>query len=415
MRTNVKSPLTWKADRGAGRRTTRTLIALAAVTALATTASGAARIQDDGTNRVGYRGHTFAVPADWQVVDLAQDPNACVRFDRHALYLGTPGEHQDCPARVQGHTEALLVQPTAGDTTGAVTENQVARTYRATAERIALTASYGQDRTAVQRILRDAGLPVASARAETVPAAPAALAVPTDATVHRGRGFDACTAPGRSAMDAWAGSSPYGAIGVYIGGVNRGCAQPNLTASWVRDQYASGWRFFPLYVGPQPSADGGSCGGSCTAITDPAPQGRAAAEDAARQAAALGFGKGTVLYNDLEHYPRGGSVTAKVLTYLDAWTTRLHALGYRSGAYGSVSSLVNDLVEHEDDLTQPDVLHFARWNDDAGTDDSAIPADRWADHQRIHQYAGNRTETYGGVTINIDRDSLDVGAPAVSR
>ena len=42
-------------------------------------------------------------------------------------------------------------------------------------------------------------------------------------------------------MNAWL-ASPYRAIGVYIGGANRGCAQPNLTATWVQDEVAAGWQ-----------------------------------------------------------------------------------------------------------------------------------------------------------------------------
>jgi hypothetical protein len=38
---------------------------------------------------------------------------------------------------------------------------------------------------------------------------------------RKGLGFDACTAPSRSAMSGWS-ASPYSAIGVYIGGANRG-------------------------------------------------------------------------------------------------------------------------------------------------------------------------------------------------
>ena len=34
-------------------------------------------------------------------------------------------------------------------------------------------------------------------------------------------------------MSKWKASSPYTSVGVYIGGANRGCAQPNLTTSWV--------------------------------------------------------------------------------------------------------------------------------------------------------------------------------------
>ncbi|WP_163567614.1 glycoside hydrolase domain-containing protein [Fodinicola feengrottensis] len=38
---------------------------------------------------------------------------------------------------------------------------------------------------------------------------------------------------------------------LYIGGTNRGCAQANLTSSWVSQQDAAGWHLFPIYVGLQ--------------------------------------------------------------------------------------------------------------------------------------------------------------------
>lgn len=390
------------------RNGVRTLTACAAAAVLAAGPFGTARAaESDDTVSVTYRGRVFTVPASWQIVDLEKQPDACVRFDRHALYLGTPGDPQKCPAGATGRAEALLIQPTAAVGSTA-TENPTARTFRVTADRIAVTAAYGEDRTRIQDILRGAGLPVTGAQTEPTAGAPAAAPLPVDATSFRGEGFDACTAPGQSAMDAWRDDSDYGAIGVYIGGINRACAQSRLTATWLRTQYANGWRFFPLYVGRQPTSDGGSCGGGCAAITNPVPQGTEAADDAVKQATALGFPKGTVIYNDLEHYTRGGSVTDQVLSYLDAYTERVHALGYRSGAYGNTSSLVTDLVANKSRVTLPDVLHFARWNGKSTTTDSTIPATLWTDHRRIHQYVGNTTETHGGVTISIDRDRLDV-------
>ncbi|MFI1163857.1 glycoside hydrolase domain-containing protein [Streptomyces sp. NPDC020801] len=395
--------------RRTGLRALRALTTLTACAALGAGAPAtAAPSPDHGTRTVDYRGHTFTVPADWQVVDLERDPTACVRFDRHAVYLGTPGERQDCPARATGRTESLWVQPATTPTKSAVTENRTAQVYRASADGIAVTAVYGGDRERIRRVLDSAGLPVAAARAEKPAGAAPTNTVPAVATTHQGRGFDACTAPGQTSMNAWKTASPYSAIGIYIGGVNRACNQTKLTAQWVQTQYANGWRFFPLYVGPQSSAS--SCGDACTAITDPVPQGRAAAEDAVAQAGALGLDKGTVIYNDLEQYDRGGTVTAQVLDYLKAWTVRLHELGFRSGAYGSVSSLVADLVANARTTTLPDVIHFARWNDDDTTADPALPASLWPDHQRIHQYAGDQRETYGEVTINIDRNQLDVGS-----
>jgi hypothetical protein len=52
------------------------------------------------------------------------------------------------------------------------------------------------------------------------------------ATGYAGLAFDACTAPSLAAMRAWR-RSPYHAIGVYVGGQNRTCAQPALTRRWV--------------------------------------------------------------------------------------------------------------------------------------------------------------------------------------
>ncbi|AVH59208.1 MULTISPECIES: glycoside hydrolase domain-containing protein [Streptomyces] len=391
----------------------------------------------DHTVRVTYLGHEFVVPASWQIVDLEEEPDACVRFDRHAVYLGTPGARQDCPAQAKGRTEALLIQPAPDPAArSSVTENRTARTYRATMGNITVTAAYGDDgddRMTIQDILSSAGLPVPAEDAEEaeeteqtedaeetektedagenekIPGVAATTPLPVDATSYRGTGFDACTAPSQSSMDAWRSASGYRAVGIYIGGINRACSQTRLTATWVRKQYTNGWRFFPLYVGRQPSSDSGSCLGSCAAITNPVPQGTEAADDAVKQAAALGLGKGTVLYSDVEHYTPGGAATDQVLAYLEAYTERLHKLGYRSGAYGGASSLVADLVAHRNEVTLPDVIHFASWNYLSTTDDPAIPASMWAAHQRIHQYVGNSTETYGGVTINIDRNRLDVG------
>jgi hypothetical protein len=50
------------------------------------------------------------------------------------------------------------------------------------------------------------------------------------AGVFTGYGFDACTAPSTAALTAWT-ASPYRAIGIYLGGVNRACKDGNLTAS----------------------------------------------------------------------------------------------------------------------------------------------------------------------------------------
>ena len=53
-------------------------------------------------------------------------------------------------------------------------------------------------------------------------------------------------------MTNWLKSS-YRAVGIYIGGANRACAQANLTSSWLSSIVGQGWDYFPLYPGLQSS------------------------------------------------------------------------------------------------------------------------------------------------------------------
>jgi hypothetical protein len=387
-------------------------LSLAALTggiAAATLAIPGALAAPAATKTVSFQGHAFLVPASWPVLDLTADPSACVRFDQHAVYLGTAGADQNCPAGLRGRTEALLVEPAA--TTGraaTTTENTAGHEFTSTGSGFKVTVSYGTDRATATAILASAKLP-STGPLPTTPAAPLPTAGITPAlagsvTDDTGQGFDPCAAPSSGAMSAWKSASPYGAIGIYIGGANRACAQPNLTANWITQQVSAGWKLFPLYVGPQAST--GSCHG-CTLITSPTSQGSAAADDAANQAAALDI-SGGVIYYDMESYPSSQSGTA--LTFEAAWTNELHARGYRSGVYSSAATGIADMVNHYNSYPMPDVVDIADYPGSGGntTADPYVPANLWANHQRIHQYSGGHNETHGGYTINIDQDYLDV-------
>ena len=360
---------------------------------------------------VTYLGYRFTVPASWPVIRTSAASATCVRFDRHAIYLGDPGRDQGCPPGLLGTTEAVLVQPVAGPVFRAsAAEDQAARRITVVSPRIEVTATYDTDRALVARILASAALllpsgpggaasPAGTANAARQLLAPAAAAttLPAGATSYTGEGFDACAAPSSAYMSAWKKSSPYGAVGIYIGGAERACAQPNLTASWVSQQAAAGWRFVPIYVGPQ--AEYGQ-------LTSPASQGVAAGQDAVTQAAALGFGPGSPIYYDMEAYP--AKQESNALAFLSAWTTQLHAEGYKSAVYSSSSSGVADLVANFTKYAMPDVIWDALWNGQANTTDPVIPAADWADNQRAHQFTGGTTKTYGGDTIDVDQDYLDV-------
>jgi hypothetical protein len=335
--------------------------AMVAVAALAVLAAPAAA----GT--VQFDGRQVHVPAGWSVYRLATHPHICVRLDRRAVYLGTPGPGQRCPSRALGRRRAIVVEP--------------GPSHRA----------------------------AASAVAPPVPVA--------GGSVYTGLGFDACAAPSSRTMAAWL-TSPYRAIGVYVGGANRACSQPNLTATWVGEQVGAGWHLIPAYVGLQ--APTSSCS-SCAKLSAGAAgaQGAAAARDAVAKAQAVGIGTGSPIYFDMEAYTRTTSATSATLTFLSAWTTELHNEGYVSGVYSSSASGIADLAHAIGSAyALPDDVWTANWNGAANTTDPYLPASAWADHQRIHQYRGGHNETYGLMTIDIDNDYVDaatVGESAAPR
>jgi hypothetical protein len=53
------------------------------------------------------------VPASWPVYNLKKDPRQCVRYDVHAVYLGTPGPDQNCPPNLVGRVGTVSIGPAA--------------------------------------------------------------------------------------------------------------------------------------------------------------------------------------------------------------------------------------------------------------------------------------------------------------
>ncbi|MFU8853873.1 glycoside hydrolase domain-containing protein [Micromonospora sp. SL1-18] len=274
----------------------------------------------------------------------------------------------------------------------------------------------GLRRAARRTLAATAAAVVGAGTALAATTGPASAAVGPQPGTYTGLGFDACTAPSSAAMQAWRANSPYRAVTIYFGGVDRGCAQPNLTAEWVATQVAAGWHLVPMYVGLQ-----APCLETTKAKIDPtqaAAQGRAQAEDALVQAQNLGLPRESVLVYDMEDYSGGDAAcTTAVLSFMSAWTARLHDSGYLSGFYSSVARGVADQVTAYNNAgyVRPDYMHFARWDDVATVDDPTIPAGYWSPKRRMKQHAGPRNETYGGYTINIDGDFLDVAPLPAAR
>ena len=367
------------------------------------------------TKVVRYHGYSLTVPSSWPVFRLAVRPSTCVRFNRHAVYLGAPSAQQQCPPAAAGRTEAILVEPSRWGRVRGAPPSVLPGAQRAAAEiavpdhRVTVLGTWANDPAVIERAL---GLRSLSAlRADSVKASTSGAHAPrpkaTTAGTYTGLGFDACSAPSTGTMSAWA-SSPYHAVGIYIGGTNVACSQPNLSAAWVSQETAAGWHLIPTYVGLQA---GSACSG-CGTINprSAASEGSAAASDAVTQAGALGIAPGNPIYYDMEGYPTGSSTTPVVLKFLSAWTQELHALGYQSGVYSSGDSGIRDLANAEGtSFAEPDDIWIARWNGQQNTSDPVVPPGDWANHQRIHQYAGGAGEFAGldgFVTANGDLRTL---------
>jgi hypothetical protein len=381
------------------------------------------------------------VPASWPVFDLTLDPSVCPRLDRHAVYLGTPGPDPSCPADAMGgKTEAVQLEPVnpggpdvhaatrrttvvsstgagaGGSSTVAWTNPDSPITHTIIdvlpAADVEVSLSYGTDQALIRAIessIRITGQAARAAQAATAQAATAQARLPEAQIpqaqaqgLYQGAGFDSCAAPSTTTMKHWL-QSPYRAVGIYIGGINRGCAQANLTASWISAIQRQGWHYFPFYAGLQASCV--DAFGDAPIITSQAAQeGTAAANDAAQQARDLGIPAGTPIIYDMEAY---GNCNGQVITFLSAWDSELQSDGYQPGVYESFSN-IGALVAAAGQMVEPDVIHYADWDGAATTSSSYMPAAMWTDHQRLHQYRGGHNETWGGSTLNIDNDQLDV-------
>ena len=251
-----------------------------------------------------------------------------------------------------------------------------------------------------------AGAALAALLVLAVPS-PSGATAQRGADVFTGYGFETCTAPSLAVLNAWA-ASPYDAVGIYLGGVNRACKDGNLSASWVATTRSLGWNLMPLYVGLQaPCVSQSGLAKISQDVTTAATQGAAAADDAVAKSNGFGLPAGSPLYLDVEGYATNNlACTKAVQAFVVGWVNELRPLGYLAGVYGSAASTIRDVAGLGSSI--PDAVWIANWNGvQAVFGDPHVSDSLWAAHQRIHQYKGGHNETWGGVTLDIDNDYLD--------
>ena len=268
-----------------------------------------------------------------------------------------------------------------------------------------------------------AGLTIAGLAATVGLTASSSTATTTNAVTPGnmvGYGFDQCEAPRQAAMTAWLNSSPFRAVGIYMSGSLRFCqAQTNLTPTWVSTQLATGWQLLPIHLGAQASCTTRDryqknkiSADATNNYAKARAQGRGEATQAMAAAQSLGIVTGSTIYYDLEAFNASiASCRASSLWFLSAWTRKLHAGSYVSGVYSSALSGIKILddarVTPGNKASLPDQIWIADWNGRADASSAFVRPDGWIGH-RIHQYQGGHNETWGGVTINIDRNYLDL-------
>jgi hypothetical protein len=413
-------------------------------------AAGAAAPATPATKLVSYHGYALRVPSSWPVYNLASDPTRCVLLSTSAVYLGRPGASQHCPARAIGRATAILVQPAgpaaalppgtavlrspaaalpaaAGLPSGIAAASSADHLLRLAVPSagVLVTASYADSAAPARTILASARLTGAAAAA--LAGGPAAAAVPAAAPrvtpavpppvrpaaatplvrrTGRGLAFDTCTAPSTDTMTAWL-ASPYRITGTYLGGANWACGYGNFSADWISAVTAQGWRFIPIWVGRQAPCFAHK---GVVRIThgQAYQQGRADASAALTTAKDFGYGKGTPLYFDMESYPRNNPACTKdVLTFLGGWTRRLHRAGYKSGVYSSAGSGITDLAGRYTVKTyaRPDDVWIADWSGRPSVNSPYLTSSEWPGSHRLVQFYGGHTETWGGVTVNVDSNA----------
>ncbi len=236
-----------------------------------------------------------------------------------------------------------------------------------------------------------------------------------------GQGFDICTIPTLSQLQSWWNNSPYQTVNLYIGGSARACPNPALTADYVNQMRQQGWAFIPTWIGPQ---------APCTTFNDRFSydvnnafvQGKDEAYLASARLAKLGLTNadmsGSVVYYDMEGYGSDQACRNAVNAFVNGWVTHLHDLGNLGGIYASTLCKTG-LSDYLTIPNIPDVIWPARWYLPAGQGNydpnasvwdigKCVPVTAWNNHQRIRQYAGDHSETWGGMPLNsIDDDVLD--------
>ena len=233
--------------------------------------------------------------------------------------------------------------------------------------------------------------------------------------ITNGQGFDSCDIPALGDIQAWMDHSPYRVWNLYMGGSALApCG--TLTASYINQLALQGWKFTPIWVGPQASCSvfvPRMSSDPATAYNQGVSEANAAVDRAANLLLTSPDRTGSIVYYDLEAYDTTNSqCRSAAKSFIAGWTAQVQARGNQAGVYGSgCTSALSDFASNP---KVPDAVWPAAWLTPAQyRSDASVWGVRclsdglWSIHQRLRQYAGGHNETWGGVTFNIDSNVFD--------
>ena len=246
-----------------------------------------------------------------------------------------------------------------------------------------------------------------------------------------GYGFDQCLAPTQKAMNRWLKNSPFLAVGIYISGDSRGLPRASPTSprpgSRPSSRRAGGCcrspsarrrpaaPRFPRYdddetIRPTRGPNGG--------YPTPGRQGSRGGGKPSWPPPALGIVPGSTLWYDLEGFDHTRrDCRESALAFLSAWTNRCTPSATSPASTPAPGPASRCSTTRR--VNRPAALHAARPDLDRplgrrGQHQHVVhPQRRWHPAGRMKQYQGGHNETWGGVTINIDRNFLDLGRGSV--
>lgn len=225
-----------------------------------------------------------------------------------------------------------------------------------------------------------------------------------------GIGLDTCVDPTVNQFHAFYNGTPYILWGIYIGGDNMGCSQPNLSANYIAtitNSVGNSWFLAPVWVGPQDPCWSGSGTKFPSNTTDAYNWGQATAQNAYNELQSLGMGNGVPINDDLEGFgPGGSSCIAAAQAFVNGWSKFFT----NAGVYGSIGSPCpgsSDLPAYWSISDPPEHIWGADW--DGNSDTSVMGGclgSEWSS-DRLKQYIGPHDKTENGVTLQVDSDAVD--------